>query len=53
MALKREKNQADIQARETEVAQSGQNEAQSNVMGAINELIGIIGTLKNDSEKDD
>jgi hypothetical protein len=53
MALKREKNEADIETQRVAVEKSGQNEAQSNVMGAINELIGIIGKIDADSKKDD
>lgn len=53
MQLAQQKNDADIAAQEQLVAQQGQNEHQNNVMKSINDLLGVVGKLENDSNKDD
>jgi hypothetical protein len=52
IAIAHEKNQAAIESQRLQVEQSGQNDAQKNVMGSINELIGIIGKLQAEDSAD-
>lgn len=51
-AIANEQSQAKIETSKMVAEQSGQNDAQKNVMGAINELIGIIGKLEADEKAD-